>query len=186
MASSSSSSSRAASSASSERRDLGLIDADTDADELMRGLLSQVDRLLRRSEQLPNFAAFVMEEYVSGDDDDDEDYEDDDEERPGATAAEIQMLPIGKMAALSTPINCSVCLEDIGAGADIMTLPCAHVYHRDCVSKWLQMKKECPKCKCNITALASASVVSAGAGPVDGPAVPVVVPAPSAVPTAAN
>lgn len=41
--------------------------------------------------------------------------------------------------------TCTICLEDILT--DIEFLPCAHSFHRDCISGWVVSKPTCPMCK---------------------------------------
>jgi len=43
--------------------------------------------------------------------------------------------------------QCTVCLEDFEADAELMTLPCEHEFHRPCVSQWLLTRRgACPLC----------------------------------------
>lgn len=42
---------------------------------------------------------------------------------------------------------CSVCLCDAEDGDAMRTLPCMHVYHADCIDKWLGEHSTCPICK---------------------------------------
>ncbi|PSC72561.1 zinc C3HC4 type (RING finger) [Micractinium conductrix] len=45
---------------------------------------------------------------------------------------------------------CSVCLEEFEDGAQILSLPCRHQYHAECVTQWLRLKglgATCPNCK---------------------------------------
>ena len=43
--------------------------------------------------------------------------------------------------------RCSVCLCDAEDGDAMRTLPCMHVYHADCIDKWLGEHATCPICK---------------------------------------
>ena len=46
--------------------------------------------------------------------------------------------------------DCTVCLEQLGLGAEMRRLPCGHAYHRRCVDKWLIRRRKCPLCKLDI------------------------------------
>ena len=43
--------------------------------------------------------------------------------------------------------NCVICLEDFKEGDDIIILPCIHVFHKSCITDWLQSHNDCPICK---------------------------------------
>mmetsp|Transcript_27465 Transcript_27465/g.80767 ORF Transcript_27465/g.80767 Transcript_27465/m.80767 type:complete len:296 (-) Transcript_27465:55-942(-) len=46
--------------------------------------------------------------------------------------------------------DCSICLEDYEPGDVVLTLPCMHMYHKHCVTRWLSepdSSGECPQCK---------------------------------------
>lgn len=43
--------------------------------------------------------------------------------------------------------SCMVCLEDIGTGSVVSTLPCSHIFHSFCISKWLKRSHCCPICR---------------------------------------
>lgn len=43
--------------------------------------------------------------------------------------------------------QCSICLEEFVVGSSVARLPCSHVYHFSCVSRWLEMKDDCPLCR---------------------------------------
>lgn len=49
--------------------------------------------------------------------------------------------------------RCSVCLCDYEGEDEILTLPCRHVFHEDCIGSWLQESKVCPCCKQEICAV---------------------------------
>ncbi|XP_051982889.1 RING finger protein 150a [Xyrauchen texanus] len=46
--------------------------------------------------------------------------------------------------------NCAVCIEDYKPNDVIRTLPCRHVFHKNCVDPWLLEHRTCPMCKMNI------------------------------------
>lgn len=44
--------------------------------------------------------------------------------------------------------QCSICLEEMEEGSQIVKLPCGHLFHKTCVSKWLRTGSQtCPLCK---------------------------------------
>ena len=43
---------------------------------------------------------------------------------------------------------CSLCLELFTSRCDISTTPCGHVFHTECISKWLENRqKNCVQCR---------------------------------------
>ncbi|KAL0414340.1 UNVERIFIED_CONTAM: RING finger protein 11 [Sesamum radiatum] len=43
--------------------------------------------------------------------------------------------------------SCSICLEEILNGTRVTRLPCLHVFHGDCVGRWLRGSHACPLCR---------------------------------------
>lgn len=43
--------------------------------------------------------------------------------------------------------ECSICLEDINNGQPTRVLDCDHIFHRDCVEKWINIYSTCPYCR---------------------------------------
>ncbi|KAM7268023.1 hypothetical protein ACFE04_010189 [Oxalis oulophora] len=41
--------------------------------------------------------------------------------------------------------QCSVCLEEFGS--DVTCTPCSHIFHEDCITKWLNKNISCPLCR---------------------------------------
>ena len=76
------------------------------------------------------------------------DYGNDDEEE----------LDPSSLSSISTNTQqlCAICLEEIGEGAETVTmakiqLPCSHVFHKDCVLPWLTERSgTCPLCKYDV------------------------------------
>jgi len=81
----------------------------------------------------------------------------------GASKEDIQKLPVSSYEKSVDPANkkedesntsknsCSICLEDYKEGQEIITLPkCDHIFHKPCVTKWLDINKICPICRTEI------------------------------------
>eukprot|EP00727_Mastigamoeba_balamuthi_P007714 m51a1_g3563 putative ring u-box superfamily isoform 2 (616) ;mRNA; f:1059086-1062206 len=62
----------------------------------------------------------------------------------GALKSDIESLPLRVVAEGETPGQCCICLDEIEVGASVRTLPCMHVFHQDCIDKWLSMNRTCP------------------------------------------
>lgn len=43
--------------------------------------------------------------------------------------------------------ECRICLDELMSGMEVTRLPCSHVYHRDCIVKWLETSHLCPLCR---------------------------------------
>jgi hypothetical protein len=46
--------------------------------------------------------------------------------------------------------RCSICLENFKNGDDSIILPCIHIFHAECIKKWMKRKNACPICKSKI------------------------------------
>ena len=88
------------------------------------------------------------------------------ENRKGASGQDIEALPThivrappaggggggGPAGAPPEPPSCcSICLEDVSAGALMRMLPCTHRFHRDCIDPWLKNRATCPICQRKIS-----------------------------------
>lgn len=43
--------------------------------------------------------------------------------------------------------SCPICSEEYTPDEEVVKLPCAHLYHSNCVMPWLDSKKTCPICR---------------------------------------
>lgn len=43
--------------------------------------------------------------------------------------------------------ECSVCMDDVGVGEEMVFLPCNHWFHETCASAWLSEHDSCPICR---------------------------------------
>ncbi len=52
-------------------------------------------------------------------------------------------------------IDCVICHNeiDIGDREGYMLAPCNHIFHRHCLTQWMDVKMECPICRTNLPAL---------------------------------
>ena len=46
---------------------------------------------------------------------------------------------------------CSICYQNIQIGEKLIRIPgCEHVFHSNCILKWVKIKVTCPYCRTNI------------------------------------
>ncbi|KAH7529117.1 E3 ubiquitin-protein ligase MPSR1 [Ziziphus jujuba] len=101
--------------------------------------------------------------------DDDDDYDDDDDvvelELGGEDDWEPKFEPASKVSieelerikvegSLKEEVGCcSVCFDDFENGCEATRMPCLHLFHGDCIVKWLQTSKLCPLCRFQMPSL---------------------------------
>lgn len=88
---------------------------------------------------------------------------------PGpASAAAIESLPKirldEKLLGPERKGECSVCMDDVTVGDEVVLLPCKHWFHQECASVWLKEHNTCPICRKGIDGDAEGAA-GAGAGP---------------------
>ena len=44
-------------------------------------------------------------------------------------------------------LDCIICMEKFEEGEQVKQLNCGHIFHGDCIDKWLEKEKKCPFCK---------------------------------------
>ena len=64
---------------------------------------------------------------------------------PGLTREQTDALPLVDATSASDG-TCCLCLDDL-CEDQCCRLPCGHVHHHKCVSKWLVLSPLCPLCK---------------------------------------
>lgn len=64
-----------------------------------------------------------------------------------ADDSSIEALDSNKALILTDSGTCSVCLEEFFKGCEVVCMPCAHIFHEDCIKKWLRTSHYCPVCR---------------------------------------
>lgn len=60
----------------------------------------------------------------------------------------LSSLPTHRWSSRSEEdVSCIICQCCFNAGEVALTLPCAHVFHEDCVTGWVRENNSCPLCK---------------------------------------
>lgn len=44
-------------------------------------------------------------------------------------------------------VICIICTHKFGPNESISMTPCEHVFHKNCISKWILTSSTCPKCR---------------------------------------
>ena len=48
-------------------------------------------------------------------------------------------------------ITCSICLQDVPHEShEYMVAPCNHIFHAECLNRWMETKLECPLCRTSL------------------------------------
>ena len=75
--------------------------------------------------------------------------DDEEEEKKKEVDLLMKLLPTSKIKK-NNNINCIICLSNLKIGDKESTLPCLHIFHYNCIKKWIYEKKWCPICKYEI------------------------------------
>ncbi|CAL5327143.1 unnamed protein product [Camellia sinensis] len=108
---------------------------------------------------LPMIVLINIEDYVDQNDDGDDDDDDEDDgvlresmemesRQVGASKASVKALETVRVEGGSGfGKSCVVCQEEILVGFQAKRMPCGHVYHGDCIVRWLGASHLCPLCR---------------------------------------
>ncbi|XWS21633.1 hypothetical protein CRYUN_Cryun30bG0071300 [Craigia yunnanensis] len=73
-----------------------------------------------------------------------------DDEGDQVKLGDERLLPFkkrGRFEGLSSKKQCTICLDELLDGDEIVLMPCAHVYHYCCIVRWLETSWLCPLCR---------------------------------------
>lgn len=62
-----------------------------------------------------------------------------------ASKASIDAMP--RVGVTELGIDCAICLDGFAADEEAREMPCKHMYHSDCIEKWLRVRGTCPVCR---------------------------------------
>ena len=66
----------------------------------------------------------------------------------GLNSQDLKRLKLNKF---NENNSCTICLQNFINGENLITLPqCQHVFHEDCINKWLKGNIICPICRKNV------------------------------------
>ena len=67
----------------------------------------------------------------------------------GLAKDKIKKIPIKpfRKALFDDNLDCIICMEKFEENEQIKQLNCGHIFHGDCIDKWLEKEKKCPFCK---------------------------------------
>jgi hypothetical protein len=104
-----------------------------------------------------NRRRFNSRNSFDSDDDDDDDFGslddgfDENEPLDDDIIQTFQITKINDINKLSEDKKrCSICLENYKNGDDSIILPCIHIFHSECIKKWMKRNGICPICKFKI------------------------------------
>lgn len=61
--------------------------------------------------------------------------------------------------------DCTICIDGMKVGEVVVTLPCSHLFHEECVVLWLKQHNTCPVCRAPIEQSARRSTAEYRPGP---------------------
>ncbi|BFY98399.1 hypothetical protein BsWGS_01439 [Bradybaena similaris] len=68
---------------------------------------------------------------------------------PPAQKDKIENLPriVVDQSHVDKMLQCSICMDEFELSMEVRKLPCDHLYHSECIVKWLEMHGTCPVCR---------------------------------------
>lgn len=78
------------------------------------------------------------------------------EEQHFRNNADLDIRKISHLIRLNAEIinlnkDCSICIEGMKTGSIVTVLMCGHIFHNECIYKWIIESKFCPVCRHDYT-----------------------------------
>ena len=92
----------------------------------------------------------LVEDWQESTEDQDQGMEDEDEGMVPAALPAIRSLGATRIQVEEGNKNvqqCVICQEEYRDGEKVTCMPCLHMFHKDCITKWLLRSHLCPICK---------------------------------------
>ncbi|KAK4720414.1 hypothetical protein R3W88_010647 [Solanum pinnatisectum] len=64
-----------------------------------------------------------------------------------ASESAIELLEPMEADERNSNDECSVCLDELGEEIDVLRMPCSHMFHAECITKWFENSHYCPLCR---------------------------------------
>ncbi|KAK4371038.1 hypothetical protein RND71_010513 [Anisodus tanguticus] len=64
-----------------------------------------------------------------------------------ASKSSIGLLEPREVDENNTKDECVVCLDEMGNERQVLCMPCSHIFHGECITKWLEKSHYCPLCR---------------------------------------
>ncbi|KAH9505142.1 hypothetical protein Btru_059664, partial [Bulinus truncatus] len=59
----------------------------------------------------------------------------------------LERIRISLQTHVENTLQCSICMDDFELDIEVRKLPCDHLYHPECIIKWLELHGTCPVCR---------------------------------------
>ncbi|GLJ17155.1 hypothetical protein SUGI_0296990 [Cryptomeria japonica] len=122
-----------------------------DWQRMWKDVMLNIARLSWHFYPLPQEWALSPEDFyqdsVDSEDYMEEEFDDESYEEEPLPAAKSAVEKLATFTMETRGVFCSICQEIIVIGEKTIHLPCDHVYHAECIVKWLGVRNFCPVCK---------------------------------------
>lgn len=106
--------------------------------QLMGGIHGNPGDYVTNQEAFDRMLSQLMDEHATG-------------SAPGPASADaiasLKRMPADSKTLGGDEADCSICMDEVLLGQEIIKLPCGHWYHPDCITLWLKEHDTCAICR---------------------------------------